>query len=295
MLPGITNRMFSNRMTSGFLKSSIGIAPKRSLPQVSKQTLSRYYKKNKQQLPAPIKKVYLFNDEFTNYLESEIGVAAIKLLNKLNYQVEIIKHPESGRTFISKGFLEQAKKKANQNVALFKDLISPQTPLLGIEPSSILTFRDEYLRLADDKEGAAKLSKSALLIEEFIKKEILEGNITSESFTKESKTIKLHGHCHQKAMSSIENTFAMLNIPENFKVTIIPSGCCGMAGSFGYEAEHYEVSMKIGEQTLFPAVRKTPKETIIAAPGTSCRHQISDGTGRTAVHPVEIMAEALIE
>lgn len=294
MLPGITNSIFSNSMTSGLLKKSIGIAPERSLPQISKQTLWSYYKKNNQQLAAPIKKVYLFNDEFTNYLESEIGVAAIKLLNGLNYQVEIIKHPESGRTFISKGFLEQAKKKANQNVALFKDLITPETPLLGIEPSSILTFRDEYLRLADDKQGAERLSKSALLIDEFIKEEIINGNISSESFTKESKTIKLHGHCHQKAISSIENTFLMLNIPENFKVTIIPSGCCGMAGSFGYEAEHYEVSMKIGEQTLFPAVRKAPAETLIAAPGTSCRHQIADGTGRTAIHPVQIIAEALI-
>src|SRR5690606_22015262 len=125
-------------------------------------------------------------------------------------------------------------------------------PLLGIEPSSILTFRDEYLRLADAKKGAEKLAKNCLMIDEFIKKEILAGNIDSSSFTSDEKRIKLHGHCHQKSISNIENTFAMLNIVENYTVTIIPSGCCGMAGSFGYEEEHYEVSMKIGEQTLFP-------------------------------------------
>ena len=183
---------------------------------------------------------------------------------------------------------------ANKNVEIFKDIISDETPLLGIEPSSILTFRDEYLRLADNKAAAEKLSKNCLLIDEFIKKEILAGNIDSSSFTREERRIKLHGHCHQKAISNIENTFVMLNIVENYKVTIIASGCCGMAGSFGYEEEHYEVSMKIGEQTLFPVVRKTPEEVLIAAPGTSCRHQIADGTGRKALHPVQIMAEALM-
>lgn len=294
LMPSVTNFFFTNKITSGILKKSLGVASERNLPKLSSQTFATYYKKNRRELQAPKKKVYLFNDEFTNYLESEIGVAALKLLNGLNYQVEIIKHPESGRTFISKGFLEQAKELANKNVSLFKDIISEETPLLGIEPSSILTFRDEYLRLADDKKGAEKLAKNCLMIDEFIKKEILAGKIDSSSFTSDEKRIKLHGHCHQKSISNIENTFAMLNIVENYTVTIIPSGCCGMAGSFGYEEEHYEVSMKIGEQTLFPNLRKTPAEVLIAAPGTSCRHQIADGTGRKALHPVQIMAEALV-
>ena len=294
VFPGLANRFFRNNISSGFLKKTLGIAPQRNMPQLSRQTLSAYYSKKKNKVAQPIKKVYLFNDEFTNYLESEIGVAAITLLEGLNYEVEIIKHRESGRTFISKGFLEQAKEVANKNIDSFKKRISEETPLLGIEPSAILTFRDEYLRLADNKEEAEKLAKNSFLIEEFIKQEILLGNISSASFTSGRKKIKLHGHCHQKALSNIENTFAMLNLPKNFEVTIIPSGCCGMAGSFGYEKEHYEVSMAIGEQTLFPAVRKASEETVIAAPGTSCRHQIQDGTGRKALHPVEIMAEALL-
>ncbi|NJW53390.1 FAD-binding and (Fe-S)-binding domain-containing protein [Salinimicrobium oceani] len=288
-----SNLIFSNKFSSGIIKNSLGIAPQRSMPRLSKNKLSSLFENHKTEIKAPIKSVYLFNDEFTNYLESEIGLAAIKLLQGLNYNVEIIDHPESGRGFMSKGYLEEAKAIANENIAIFKNIISEETPLLGIEPSAILSFRDEYLRLADDKASAERVSKNALLMEEFFKREVLLGNITAKSFTSERKKIKLHGHCHQKALSGVENTFVMLNLPENFEVTVIPSGCCGMAGSFGYEKEHYEVSMQIGEQTLFPAVRKAAADTVIAAPGTSCRHQIYDGTGRKAFHPVEIMAAAL--
>lgn len=294
IIPGISNGFYKNGFTSSMLKRSFGIAPERTMPLLSKQTLKTYYKKNPLELRNPIKKVYLFNDEFTNYLDSEVGIASIDLLRRLGYQVEMVNHKESGRGYISKGFLKEAKKTANKNIEIFKNLISKETPLLGIEPSAILTFRDEYLRLADDRQAAHELSENVLLIDEFFKEEILAGNITSSSFSSAKKKIKLHGHCHQKALSNIENTFAMLNLPENFEVTIIPSGCCGMAGSFGYEKEHFDVSMAIGEQTLFPAVRKAAPEVIIAAPGTSCRHQIKDGTGREATHPLLILHQALL-
>src|SRR5690606_26211870 len=132
------------------------------------------------------------------------------------------------------------------------------------------------------------------LIEEFLSQEISNGTISAAQFTSESKTIKFHGHCHQKALSNQIHSFNVLNLPENYKVTIIPSGCCGMAGSFGYEKEHFELSMTIGEKTLFPSVRKAPLETLIAANGTSCRHQIKDGTQREAKHPITILKEALI-
>ena len=288
-----SNFMFSSSLTSGLIKRTMGVAPQRSLPQLSKTTLSTYFKRNQQRIDSPIKTVFLFNDEFTNYLDAEVGVATLKLLWGLNYEVKIIEHPESGRGLISKGFLKEAKEVANRNISIFKDLISEDSPLLGLEPSAILSFRDEYLRLVDDKAAAEKVSKNAFLLEEFFKREVLSGNITADSFTSEKKRIKLHGHCHQKALSGVESTFIMLNLPKNFEVTVIPSGCCGMAGSFGYEKEHYEVSMQIGEQTLFPAVRKASEETVIAAPGTSCRHQIYDGTGKKALHPAVIMAGAL--
>ena len=133
-----------------------------------------------------------------------------------------------------------------------------------------------------------------MLIDEFIAGEIEKGNITAAQFTKEEKKIKLHGHCQQKALSSVAPSVKLLSFPENYTVEAIPSGCCGMAGSFGYEKEHYDLSMKIGELVLFPAVRKAPENTIIAAPGTSCRHQVKDGTGKKALHPVEVLYEALI-
>ncbi|MGB7842524.1 MAG: FAD-linked oxidase C-terminal domain-containing protein, partial [Salinimicrobium sp.] len=293
--PHVSAAVFNNSFSSGIIKKTLNVAPKRSLPAVSKKTVKEWYRKNKTASVNPVKKVYLFNDEFTNYLDSEVGIAALKLLRGLNYEVEVVKHSESGRSFLSKGFLEQAKKVANENIRIFEPLVSGDSPLIGLEPSAILSFRDEYLRLADDKAAAEKLAKNVFLLDEFFKKELLAGNISAASFTSEEKTIKLHGHCHQKSLSNVENTFVMLNLPKNYKVSVIPSGCCGMAGSFGYEKEHYEVSMKIGEQTLFPAVRKASAETVIAAPGTSCRHQIFDGTGRKALHPVQIIAEALLE
>ncbi len=293
---GVSNFLFSNTITASLLKRSLGIAKERSLPLITNQSLIAYYKKFKiKNIPKDgVKKVYLFNDEFTNLLDTAIGKDALHLLKALNYNVEIIEHVESGRAFISKGLLEQAKSLANKNVSLFKNLISDNTPLIGIEPSAILTFKDEYLKLANDITSAKAIAKHTFLIEEFIQQEIKLGHITPNQFTKEIKSIKFHGHCHQKAMRNQLSSFAILNLPTNFKVTIIPSGCCGMAGSFGYEKEHYKTSMQIGEQTLFPAVRKAPSDTIISANGTSCRHQIKDGTGRLAKHPITILKEALL-
>ncbi len=296
LAPGLTNFIFKNKFTSGILKSTLGIAKKRELPLLSKQTLSDWCNKNLQKLGPknPKKTICFFIDEFTNHLDTKIGIDAIELLTRLGYQVKVINHKESGRTFISKGLLKQAKSLANHNIEVFKGFITSETPLIGLEPSAILTIRDEYVRLADDKKTVNEIAKNTFLIDEFLSSEINKGNITSDRFTNEEQVIKLHGHCHQKALSSIQTTFAYLNLPQNFKVTIIPSGCCGMAGSFGYEKEHYDISMQVGEQTLFPAVRKSSEDTIIAAVGTSCRHQIKDGTDRIALHPVTILRNALI-
>lgn len=294
--PRFSNFIFSNGLTSSVLKKSMGIAKERSLPLISNSSLDKQFKSSKIQLvgSGTIKEVFLFNDEFTNYLDTSIGIDAIQLLTRLNYKVTLIENVESGRAFLSKGLLEQAKIVANKNISIFKNKVTENTPLIGIEPSAILTFKDEYLKLADDKASAEKIAKHTCLIEEFLQREIELGNITSDQFTSEPKTIKFHGHCHQKALSNQLSSFSALNLPKNYKVTIIPSGCCGMAGSFGYEKEHYEVSMQIGEQTLFPAVRKSGNDVIIAANGTSCRHQIKDGTNRIAKHPVTILREALI-
>ena len=295
-MPGIFNFFASNKLTSPLVKKTMGFATQRPIPLLHNTTLRRWFKSQK----SPAKKldkglVYFFCDEFTNFNDTDIGIKAIKLLWKLGYDVKIPEHQESARTYLSKGFVRKAKEIAQSNITQLSGLASENTPLVGLEPSAVLTFRDEYLDLAGDlKEKAQALAKNTMTLEEFLGAEIDKGKISSELFTTEEKTIKLHGHCHQKALSSLVPTKKMLSLPKNFTVQLIPSGCCGMAGSFGYEKEHHEVSMQVGELVLFPTVREQPEDVIIAAPGTSCRHQIKDGTGRKALHPVEVFYEALI-
>ena len=288
---------FTNYMVNlPIVKKMMGVSLRREVPRLSKITFKDWYDDQKEsihQTTLVSGKVYLFCDEFTNYYDVSVGIDAFELLTALGYEVIMLNHEESGRAYLSKGFLEEAKEIANTNIEIFAPLISDKIPLIGIEPSAILSFRDEYLRLADDKPKAEKLAKNVFTIEEFFKNEIAKGNIHADQFSDVSKEIKIHGHCHQKALSTVEATFAMLNVPKNNQVTIYNSGCCGMAGSFGYEREHYDISMQMGEDTLFPKIRNTAKTTEIAAAGTSCRHQIFDGTSRKAQHPVSILRSCL--
>jgi Fe-S oxidoreductase len=289
----------TNAVISKLVKRLSGFAVDRSMPTLYKTTLKSWYQKHKKQQGSRAqgtRRVYLFCDEFTNYNDTEIGIKAILLLERLGYDVVIPKHEESGRAWLSKGLVRAAKKIVNKNISLLSPYITEETPLIGIEPSAILTFRDEYVDLAseDQFETAKKLAANVFTIDEFIAAEMEKGNINKEVFTKEKKQIKLHGHCQQKALSSVAPSVTLLSLPENYSVSVIPSGCCGMAGSFGYEKEHYDVSQQIGELVLFPTVRQQPEDVIIAAPGTSCRHQIKDGTGRKSKHPVEILFEALV-
>ncbi|KYG74606.1 FAD/FMN-containing dehydrogenase [Roseivirga ehrenbergii] len=293
--PWAYNLVFGNRLTGNIAKSIAGFAKERSMPALAKQPLAQWLKKEFKPRTSN-RKVYFFCDEFTNYNDAEIGKTTVLLLSQLGYEVLFVPHADSGRPQLSKGLLDEAKVLAEQNVEQFSALIDVNAPLIGVEPSAILTFRDEYISLTrgEMQEKAKVLSAHVFTIEEFLAQEIDKGNITSEQFGTETKLIKVHGHCHQKSLSSMVPTKKMLSLPKNFTVHMIASGCCGMAGSFGYEKEHYEVSMKIGELVLFPTVRQQPKEVIIAAAGTSCRHQIKDGTSRIAKHPVEVLWEAVI-
>lgn len=297
--PGLYNWAMDNPVIGGAIKKLSGFAVERSMPHLAKQTLRRWFKKHQliQDLKQYDKSVYLFCDEFTNYNDAHIGIKAVQLLNALGYAVKMVDHNESGRTWLSKGLVRKAKEIANQNIHLFSGLVSAEQPLVGIEPSAILTFRDEYPDLATDEqlEQAKSLAKNSFYIDEFLAREIEAGRISKSSFNAQSAKVILHGHCQQKAVGSLAATQKILSFPENYTVEAIPSGCCGMAGSFGYEKEHYEVSMKIGELVLFPAVRGKATDTIVAAPGTSCRHQIKDGTHSLALHPVEILFDALVK
>ena len=310
-IPWAYNFVYDTPFLRRIANTVVGFHPDRTMPLLAKKTFMKSYEQRAMSneknsvdakthtsylMPHTSKKVYLFVDEFTNYNDVEIGIKAVKLLNRLGYEVIIPKHVESGRPQLSKGLLDDAKRLANQNVSLLKDVVTAEIPLIGIEPSAILTFRDEYPDLVDENllEDARKLSKNVFMIEEFLSNEIEAKRISKSAFTTEKRLIKLHGHCQQKSLSSMVPAKRTLSLPENYEVQLIPSGCCGMAGSFGYEKEHFELSNQIGELVLFPTIRQQNEDVIIAASGTSCRHQIHDGTGRTAKHAVEILFEALV-
>ena len=297
-MPSIANFLLRNPFTSKLIKTTLGIAPKRDLPLLSKKSLYNWYRKNYASIKpsTPIKSIVLFNDEFTNRLDTEIGIKVIELLTHLGYHVRMMDNAESGRAALSKGDLKHARKVANLNISKYHDYLHIDECIIGIEPSAILSFRDEYLRLAKGEyvAKAHRLAKKSFLIDEFIAQEIDLGNITPTSFSASPTHILLHGHCHQKALSDLKYTQKMLSFIDSCTVEVIPSGCCGMAGSFGYEAEHYEVSMKIGNLVLFPTISKTKTSTVIAANGTSCRHQIQDGTNRKSYHPIEILHSFLV-
>ncbi|MEO7312759.1 MAG: FAD-linked oxidase C-terminal domain-containing protein [Chitinophagaceae bacterium] len=311
MVPSLYNFAVGNKLIGGLIKRMSGFAIDRSMPTMYNTTLRAWFKKYKvqgsgfrvqgdtaktQQATGNSKTVYLFCDEFTNYNDTEIGIKAILLLEKLGYEVKMAEHGESGRTWLSKGLIRKGKEIANTNITIFSPIISADTPLLGIEPSAILTFRDEYIDLASDEnfEKAKELAKHVFLIDDFLAAEMNKGNIDPALFTTDKKELVLQGHCQQKSLVGVGASARILSFPANYTVTTIPSGCCGMAGSFGFEKEHYDLSMKIGELVLLPTVRKQSEDVIIAAPGTSCRHQIHDGTGRKAKHPVEVLYEALV-
>ncbi len=296
MVPHISNFFFKNKFFAEIIQKTISFSTERNIPLMSTVNLRKQVRKiGEMRAEKPKKTIYLFIDEFTRDLDTHIAVDAVSLFTKLGYEVRLAKSKESARTWLSKGLVRKAKKIANANIEMLGDIISDKTPLVGIEPSAILAFRDEYPDLVtnENRAKAENLAKNALLFDEFICREIDCGNITSEMFTDEVANVIFHGHCQQKSLIGTKFTLKALSLPKNFTVKEIPSGCCGMAGSFGYEKEHYELSMKIGELVLFPAVRNADPNTIISAVGTSCRCQIKDGTGVDALHPLEILNRAV--
>ena len=301
-VPRIYNWFATTNWTAKILKNMVHFAAERHIPTLSRYTMRQLIKKyQRSNIQSKIsnlqsRKVYLFADEFTNYMEAELGLTFAQLLTKLGYQVIVPKHTESGRAPISKGWLKLAAKYATKNVKLLAPIISEQAPLVGIEPSCILSFRDEYPDLmptAELKKQAQQLAPNCLLYDEFLLREIQAGRIDPAVFKHLTNDIWLHGHCHQKALVGVSKTAQLLQYTTSGQVHVIPSGCCGMAGSYGYDKDHYATSMAIGEMVLFPAVRNAQKDDIIAAPGTSCREQILHATCIKAVHPIQVLFDAL--
>ena len=292
------NFIFKTNALRRVVNKLVGFHPDRTMPLLHKTTLRNWYTKHKKQTNNDHAKrtVYLLCDEFTNYNDVVIGQKAMLLLEALGYDVMIPEHTDSGRTYLSKGMVKKAKEIAIENVNAFKDIVTDESPIIGIEPSAILTLRDEYTELVPSelKAFSKKIAQNSFLFEEWFAKEIERGNIDADYFRKAEAPVYIHGHCYQKSLSSTKYIKRSLSLIAD-KVDEIPSGCCGMAGAFGYEKEHYEVSMKIGGLVLFPTINQLDQSTIIAASGTSCRHQIKDGTGRKAKHTAEILFDALIQ
>ena len=292
--PALSN--LALKWTGPLAKKLLGVAQERSLPEVPQETLRRWHKKRAlraEDSPGILVRgrIYLFGDEFTNLQDPHTGRAGILLLERLGYAVTWPEHAPSGRAHLSKGFLDAAKERAARNVAVFAPLVSANRPLVGLEPSAVLSFRDEYPKLLRDvlQVSATALARHVYTLDEFLYREFTAGRLGPEDFGPEPVNIVLHVHCHEKALGDARRCAAALSLPPNFNVTLLDSGCCGMAGSFGYEAEHFELSKKIAEQSLLRHLRELPAETVVVANGTSCRHQVKDLLGKQAVSTGEAL------
>lgn len=296
LAPWLWNGVFGRPTLRRLANALVGFHPDRSIPLLPRQTLRSWFRTHKPDVRAGESgQVFLLADEFTNFQDVQVGISAVQLLEKLGYQVIIPDHAETGRAALSKGILGDARKYAESNVRDLFPIVSDQHPLIGLEPSALLTFRDEFpdLLRGKEQEQARALAKNCLLLEEFFVREYDAGRISKNAFREGKQIIRLHGHCHQKALVGLLPTIRALEMVPGHDVRLIPSGCCGMAGSFGYEREHYDLSQQIGRLVLFPTINAEPESSILCASGTSCRHQIHDGTARRALHPAEILLQRL--
>ncbi|MCH8842470.1 MAG: FAD-binding protein [SAR324 cluster bacterium] len=288
-----SNWLLGNPLNKALL-SRLGVAPQRSLPPFARQRFSRWFEKRDRagseagDRPA----VVLFHDTFMEYNYPEVGRAAVAVLEHAGCRVILADKKCCARPLISKGLLDEAKRYAVHNIAALKDYARQGIPIVGVEPSCILTLSDDYLDLVPGAD-AELVAAQTTTIDEFLQKLHGQGRLRFDSNGGKSREVLVHGHCHQKSLVGTEPTLEVLRAIPGFHVSEIASGCCGMAGSFGYEKEKYELSMAIGEQRLLPAVRAAAPDAVIVADGISCRQQIRHATHREPQHLVEVVAEAL--
>jgi len=281
----ITNPLLRARWFRKLLEATVGIDARRSLPPFASESFESWFRRR-----APGKstarKVVLFHDTFMNYHEPGVGKAATLVLEAAGFEVLLAKRTCCGRPAISKGMLDDARRLAAENVETLHPFVREGIPIVGCEPSCILGFRDEYPDLVPG-EKSKDLAHGSFLLEELL---LREGSGLAVRNPVEKMLV--HGHCHLKALVGTEPLVSFLKTLGG-QVSLVESGCCGMAGSFGYEKEHFDISLQMAERRLAPAAREAPETTVLVAPGTSCRHQIHDTTGRRAYHPAEAAARAL--
>lgn len=289
--PALVSRISNSAAT----KRLLGIAPQRTVPPYARRTLAEWARDRQPPRPAVRGEVLLVNDEFTNYGEPEIGIAAIEVLEAAGWGVRLTHGLESGRTQISKGFLRAARRRIARAVETLAPEAERGTWILGLEPSAILTLCDESPDLVPPalRAKALKVAERCILFDDFIAREADAGSLDGLAFGRLPEgEVLFHGHCHQKAIAGTAGTRRALALIPELKLTELGTACCGMAGSFGYEREHYDLSMKIANQVLLPAIRARP-DALVCAPGTSCRQQIRDGAGRRAWHTAELLHQSL--
>ena len=289
-LAPLSNWIANSSINRWLLQAIAGIDRRRPLPEFAAETFEQWFRKHNSEVNRPKGDVVLFHDTFNNYNTPHVAIAATQFLEKSGYRVLLVEKKCCGRPMISKGMLSQAKENAAWNIDKLLPYAEKKIPIVGLEPSCLLTLRDEYPDLVRT-DAAKSVAENSFLLEEFIVKEQKEKKLVINS-DRNGKKALLHGHCHQKALVGTVPTVAMLKAA-GYEVSEVDSGCCGMAGSFGFEKEHYDLSAKIGNRRLVPAVNATAPEVEIVAPGISCRQQIEHLAGRKAKHPAELLWEVL--
>lgn len=280
-----------------FLHHALAISEKRTLPAFAAQPFTAWFQKNrpKRRIDPLRKQVVLFNDTFNTYNDPHIAKAALEVLEAAGYEVLLPGHKCCGRPMISKGLVKEARRAARDTVNTLAPFAERGIPIIGLEPSCLLSFRDEYLYLLPDDPAAKKVAANSVMLEEFLADPDHNRELAGKFAGKAGKAkALLHGHCHQKALSGTKPLKDVLELA-GYEVSEIDSGCCGMAGAFGYEREHYDLSMAMAERRLLPAVRAAAADNVIVAAGTSCRQQIQHGSGRTALHPAEALRRVMRE
>lgn len=298
IVPWLANFFLSFFVSRWLMRWLMKVSLKRQLPKYASKRFKKQFARYRKENPADAdaEAVWLYVDPFTEYTEPEIAMAAVRVLERGGWRVEPLPVEDDGRTYLSKGMVRHARDLTQENMERLEPLFKahPERKVVGLEPSALLTFRDETPDLCDTahKPTAKKLADRSVLLDEFVAAACADGKFESAWTDEALPEVVLHGHCHQKALVGVAPTVQALEAA-GYTVDALPTGCCGMAGSFGYEEQHYEVSMDIGELVLFPALREASEETLVCAPGTSCRHQIHDGVRRSAHHPAILLEKAL--
>jgi Fe-S oxidoreductase len=294
----LVNWLMRNGLVKWGLEKFMGISRQRQMPEFTSHPFDRWFKKRQ---PASTvqsgKSVVLFNDTFNTYNYPHVAIAATEVLEAAGFEIILPGHKCCGRPMISKGLVHKARQAARHTVDRLAPFAEQGIPIVGLEPSCLLSMRDEYLYLLPDDPRIKIVAEHCYTFEEFMAKLADEGQLnlefTDEAHLNGNRHILLHGHCQQKSLVGTAPSKRTLTLPPGYTVTEVDSGCCGLAGSFGYEAEHYDISMALGERRLFPAVREQDEAVVIAAAGASCRQQVKHGTGKRVMHPAEILRAAI--